>query len=226
MSESLNAQTTWRDVKANTFRAFVQFGYTGDCSAPAMILQELKEPYRQPDADEQVKAEAPLPEDDFGWEFTASRKDRKRQKEKASPSPFESRTYTLIEPRSKFEKSCDPILRRGSTGNIHEILWLHASLCVLADKWAVDGLKRLSLVKPHKSLTLLELNVGAVPDIVGLVRYVYSDENSALDELRDLICHFVSVNATIMSEDVSFRELLEEGGAFALDSWRYAIFNR
>lgn len=118
------------------------------------------------------------------------------------------------------------MLERGSPGNIHEILLIHASLYVLADKWAVDGMKGLSLFKLHKSLTLLQVNAGTVSDIVGLVRYVYPDENPALDELRDLMCHFVLANATVMSEDVSFRELLKEGGAFALDSWKYLVLNR
>ena len=236
MSESLNARTTWTDVKASTFKAFVQFGYTGDYSVPAMILQEGKESFNEPDADEkdaqtalqedEKEAEAPPPGDDDEWSIFTAKKIKKRQKEKASSSSFESRTYTLIEPRSRFAKSCDPMLERGFPGNVHETLLLHASLCVLADKWAVDGLKRLSLEKIHKSLTLLlGLSIGTVPDIVGLARYAYSDKIPALKELRDLICHFIAVNATVMSKDVSFRELLEHGGGFALDSWSYATFN-
>ena len=118
------------------------------------------------------------------------------------------------------------MLERRSHGNIHEILLIHASLYVLADKWAVDGMRRLSLFKLHKSLILLELNAGTVPDIVGLVRYIYSDENPPLNELRDLMCRFILANGTVMFDDVSFRELLEGGGAFALDSWKCAVFNR
>src|SRR2546423_1051763 len=154
MSESLKAQATWKDVNANTFQAFVQFGYTGDYSVPVMILQGREEQLRKQDADDTMKDEALSPGDEFGLGFTILRKDKKRQKEKASPSPFESRTYTVIEPRSRFARSCDPMLERGSPGNIHEILLIHASLYVLADKWAVDGMKGLSLFKLHKSLTL------------------------------------------------------------------------
>ena len=49
MSESLKAQATWKDVNANTFQAFVQFGYTGDYSVPVMILQEQEEQLRKRD---------------------------------------------------------------------------------------------------------------------------------------------------------------------------------
>ena len=66
--------------------------------------------------------------------------------------------------------------------------------------------------------------MGTVRDIVGLVRYACSDRIPALEELRDLICHVIAVNATGMSKDVSFRKLLEDGGPFALDSWSYATF--
>ena len=208
------------DVNANTFQAFVQFGYTGDYSVPVMIFQEPEEQ----DTDSIAKDEVHVAEDEFDWGFSTSTKARKRQKAKESLLPFECRSYKLIEPRSRFATSYDPRLERGSRGNINEILLIHASLHVLADKWAVEGMKRLSLFKLHRSLALLELNVGIVPDIVGLVRYVYTDENPTLNELRDLLCHSILANASVMYENATFRDLFEEGGAFALDSWKYSVF--
>ena len=155
MSESLNAQAIWKDVNANTFQAFVQFGYIGDYSFPAMIFHELEEQ----DTDSKAKDEVPVAEDEFDWGFSTSTKARKHQKAKVSLSPFECRCYKLIEPRSRFATSYDPKLGRGSHGNINEILLIHASLYVLADKWAIDGMKQLSLFKLHRSLALLTLHV-------------------------------------------------------------------
>lgn len=88
MSERLKAQATWKDVNANTFQAFVQFGYTGDYSVPVMILQEREEQLRERDADDIMKDEALSLGDESSWGLTIPRKDKKRQKEKVVSVAF------------------------------------------------------------------------------------------------------------------------------------------
>ena len=140
---------------------------------------------------------------------------------------FESRFTYVVEPRSRFSKGCDPTLEWGTSDSIYNCLLLHASLYVLADKWGIAGLLSLSLFKLHKSLILLQNYRKPVPDIVSLIHYAYSDENTAdrepLDLLREPLCHFIADHAREMSKDKSFLMLLEEGGAFARDIWNNKI---
>ena len=55
MSESLNAQATWKHLNPNTFQAFAQFGYTEDYSIPVMILQEREEQFHHRETDDMVE---------------------------------------------------------------------------------------------------------------------------------------------------------------------------
>ena len=150
--------------------------------------------------------------------------EKNRIKEKVPQVPFESRNFPIAEPRSRFAGSCDPKSEWGSPGNLCEILMPHASLYVLGDKWGIDGLLRLSLFKLHRSLVSLEMNTRVISGLIELIRFAYSNENTAdrepLDALRELMCHFFTTNAVVMSKDESFAELLEEGGAFARDGWK------
>jgi len=107
------------------------------------------------------------------------------------------------------------------------VLLIHASLYVLAHKWGVDGLQRLTLFKLYKTLELLPLSHANVQHIVHLARYIYSDENTpdlvrGIDEMRELVCHYIAINAEIMLEDASFVLFIEEGGAFVRDLWKVA----
>jgi hypothetical protein len=84
-------------------------------------------------------------------------------------------------------------MSEGSREDIGEVLLIHASLYVLADKWGVNSLKRLTLFKLHQTLSMLHLDGPKLPNIIKLAWYASSDErspdlNTGVDELRELIC--------------------------------------
>lgn len=235
MAESLAGEAKWTDVDRETFMRFIQFAYIGDYSVPVMVANPIVQIARQ-DVDEENAGEAePEIADDnwanFGTPMKSKKKSHHIQVPKLPrplPKPFKSLTYPLLKPRSNFAHTCDPAINKGSNENISEVLLMHASLYVFAEKWGVDSLKKLTLFKLHQTMSILWLDLPKVPHIVKLARYVYSDErtpdlNNGIDQLRELVCLYVAANTEVMSEHPTFIELIEEGGAFVRDLWKHVV---
>jgi len=237
MSESLAGEATWQDVDQETFIRFTQFAYTGDYSVPVMIAKVSDQGFRFTSSLETEpepvpeSAPAPAPEEvDFGWRL--KKKSQSHKTDRPPPMPrsraFKSLTYPLLRPRSNFAHTYDPAMSEGSDENIGEVLLIHASLYVLGEKWGVDSLKRLTLFKLHKTLSMLQLDGPKVTHIVKLARYAYSDENTpdldnGTDGLRNLICQYAATKAEVLSEDPLFIKMIEEGGAFVRDLWKCVV---
>ncbi len=236
MSESLAGEAIWKDVDEETFIRFTHFAYTGDYSIPTMIVEAsaqdiVNEVEKVEDLPPEPEPELePAEENGFGFgSYTTPKKRKKRERASALRSiAFNSLTYPLLRPRSNFADTCDPTISEGSSENIGEILLIHASLYVLAEKWGVNSLKMLTLFKLHRSLSMFQLDGSKVSDILKLARYAYSDENTpdlntAIDRLRNLVCQYVAAYAEVISEHPTFIKMIEEGGAFARDLWKCVV---
>jgi len=145
MSEGKTGEVTWADVDLATFTRFTQFAYTGDYSVPKMVVsgQTQKKQVRK-EALTQFEEEN-LIEDSYldGWPTSHSSSLKKIKKSKkadlydfgesSQSTPTKSPIY-LLQPRSKFADSCDPVVVTGSDETIIEPLLTHTSLYMLAKK--------------------------------------------------------------------------------------------
>jgi len=154
MSEGLAREARWEDVDKETFMRFAQFAYIGDYSIPTMIVKPSA-----PTADERLRPPSPeffMPSD----EWTANKAGKKHARAvpvtKTIPV-FKDLIYARPMPQFNFEGTYNLKVGDGIGENIGEILHIHASLYVLAEKWGVDRLKRLTLFKIHKTLSLFSL---------------------------------------------------------------------
>ncbi len=73
----------------------------------------------------------------------------------------------------------------------------HAQLYVFAEKWIIPELKTLTLNKTHKTLIGITLYERRRKDIVKLLQYAYSNDNTpdtdeGADDLRALITHYIT----------------------------------
>jgi hypothetical protein len=98
----------------------------------------------------------------------------------------------------------------------------HARLYVFAEKWGIDALKTLTLSKLHKTLVAFKIYEARRGDIVELVRFAYSNENTPdldedVDALRDLVTHYVTCELKSLTESPGFLALLEQPGLFSRD---------
>jgi len=223
MSEGLAREARWEDVNKETFMRFAQFAYIGDYSIPTMIVKPSA-----PTADERLRPPSPeffMPSDD--WTANKAGKKHARAVPVTKTIPvFKDLIYARPMPQFNFEGTYNLKVGDGIGENIGEILHIHASLYVLAEKWGVDRLKRLTLFKIHKTLSLFSLDALRLEVVVDFVRYVYSDERtpdleSTVDELRELVRQYIVANAEFTSRNAPFLALIEEGGALARDLWKY-----
>jgi hypothetical protein len=115
----------------------------------------------------------------------------------------------------------------GPSENIGEVLVIHSSLYVLAEKWGIDSLKRLTLSKIYKTLTMIRLDLPKLDQIIDFVRYTYlnkrtPDLENKMNELRELIYLYLAAYTKLTTRHTTFMALMEEGGPFARDLWQLA----
>lgn len=225
-------------MEVKTFVPFAQFIYTGDYSIPRIIVKASEQPLLLDMTTDEAVPPPDEPQESDSWASFEARpkKGKKKSHLAAAPTPlrtFPSLRFPLLKPRSNFEDTCEPAVSVGPSENVSEVLILYTSLYVLADKWGIDSLKRLTLFKIHKTLTLIELETMAHPDppkldqIIDFARYAYSNERTpdlenGMDELRELICLYLIDSTELTAKYPAFLTLVEEGGPLARDLWKLA----
>jgi hypothetical protein len=232
MSEGSAGQAKWEDMDMETFARFAQFAYTGDYSIPRMIVRSSEQPLPLGMTIDEAMPPPDEPQESgfFGSFGTQSKKAKKKSYLASAPTlarTFSSLRFPLLKPRSNCEDTCEPAVSDGPSENINEVLLLHASLYVLAEKWGIDSLKRLTLYKIHKTLTMIRLDLPKLDQIIDFVRYAYSNERTPdleneMDELRELICLYLAAYAELTTRHTAFMALMEEGGPFSRDLWKLA----
>jgi hypothetical protein len=98
----------------------------------------------------------------------------------------------------------------------------HEHLCVFAEKWGIKDLKSLALFKLHKILVSFTLYAARRPDIMALLRYAYSNDQTpdrvdAVDDLRSLVMLYTVCEVENLTHCPEFLSLILEGGQLALD---------
>jgi len=231
MSEGSAGQAKWEDVDIKTFVRFAQFVYTGDYSIPRMIVRSSKQPLSLGTIVDEATPLPDEPQENFWGGFgTPTKKGKKKSYLASAPTvvrTFSSLRFPLLKSRSNFEDTCEPAVSDGPSENIGEVLVIHSSLYVLAEKWGIDSLKRLTLSKIYKTLTMIRLDLPKLDQIIDFVRYTYSNERTPdlenkMDELRELICLYLAAYAELTTGHTAFMALMEEGGPFARDLWKLA----
>lgn len=81
--------------------------------------------------------------------------------------------------------------------------------------------------KLHKTLCVFQLDSEHMGDAIELARYVYAEDGKDVSEgnggVRGLVCQYLAQNAVVLAADDGFLELLEEGGQFVRDFFRFVV---
>jgi hypothetical protein len=100
----------------------------------------------------------------------------------------------------------------------------HVNVHLFATEWMMDELQALSLHLLHRDLCNIKLTEGSVKDTCAMIREVYkrtapadTESEGAEADLRELVRDFAIKCRKYLLKFESFKELLEEGGAFALE---------
>ena len=241
MLEGQKRSATLEDVDQGTFIRFCQFAYTGDYAVPVFETKEEatttseveveRERYPNPSPDtldqpiEISPAEAePEP---VAWGYSPSKVSKMAKKpfrEVRLRQSFENSKHPLPASQEQLSRECTPRPNNSPAEDYTTVFLGHASLYVFAEKYGVDSLKALTLHKIHKTLLTFTLYHTRIGDIVELVSYAYSPENTPehegrIDELRALVTHYVASEIDTIGKSELFLSLLEEGGSFVRDFW-------
>ncbi len=158
----------------------------------------------------------------------------KREKYPDSPpqtyaEDFYALSFPLLAPRSNYDSICDPPSTCDSSLSYSEQFLSYAALYILGDCHLIDPLKALALHKLHKTLCVFQLSAGNAQDVVDLARLAYTEEGGGggggddIGRLRSLVCRYLATHALVLSFDEGFMDLLEEGGQFVRDFFKFEV---
>ncbi len=154
------------------------------------------------------------------YPYSCLHKAPKQQTRRAYPLPrdmVESEAWNDFKRRDTryLEPELNPDSELDVREDVTSILTAHARLLVFADEYGIGMLSKLCSQNIHQTLVDFELYEDRVLDIVGLLRYAYSNPRS--EGLKGGFVHFAGFLVRQLSVDENFRALLEEGGPFPGD---------
>lgn len=249
MAESQAGATTWDQVSKETFEMFAQFAYTGDYTIPTMEkrdhegasgakvgvssgeVEQIDRPVLVEDAFPDEPVQSPLDR--------VPRKGRKKKMADASQAygtvmsmskaNFQSLAFDGGTPRDHYRGRCEPDTEFFPDQSYSKVFVGHASLYLLGHLWMIDSLQSLALYKLHKTLCAFQLATDSMDDVLDLIRCAYSEEgevsgsNGDVEGLRNLVCKYLVMEASFLSSNDGFMEILGEGGQFVKDFFRFEV---
>ncbi|KIY03072.1 uncharacterized protein Z520_01539 [Fonsecaea multimorphosa CBS 102226] len=100
--------------------------------------------------------------------------------------------------------------------SLTETLLSQARLYVFADRYVVESLKALVLYKMRRTLASLKLFFERVPEVFGLVQYVYENTREG-DDLRLLLTQFAACVIPVLLQHPDWDRFIREQRTFTWD---------
>jgi hypothetical protein len=241
MMEAETGVVRFENMDENTFVTLLQFAYSGDYVPPpyerAGGTNTIKEvntfealvvgtPVSIQDS---VKNCARVKNDECSDEWSGWTSSSKKTK---SPSPnlelskkdvarreFITREYSYPTYNNDQYK---PRPNKSPDENYTNVFIGHARLYAFAEKYGIEALRMLTLQKLQGTLMKFKLYKSRIRDIVELLRFSYSNENTpdrerGIDQLRELVTRYTVCEAEALMESEEYLTFLEEGGPFVRD---------
>lgn len=218
MQEATSGAVIWEDVEEDTFGRFAQFVYAGDYDTPCHTTMEdhsqlppLDKAEEQPD----ITSESTLLKGGCDVPDSIPKKSLKSKKALG----FSELRYPGPTRPNPFNMRKQPRQNKSSKEDYRPIFLAHARLYVLGEKYGIKTLKAKVLQKLHLTLCHFTLYKACVGGVVDLIRYTYANTPSlrCMDQLRELVIHFVTDKSSDLVGSKKFLALVEEGGPFSRD---------
>ncbi|KAK6827517.1 hypothetical protein PG987_010858 [Apiospora arundinis] len=182
MKEAKEACVTWDDVDSETFIRFAQWVYTND--------------YAPPDPD------ILLDSSNFSFQPAPSNN--------SSGQPKEN-NYSIQDISDLWRIPDHAFQPRPNTEGCEEyskIFLCYANLYILADKYDITELSKLSMHKLYTTLVTFKLYHSCMSDILSLVELVYENTRDD-DELRSMIVHYCACTVERLASCEEFQKTLQ-----------------
>lgn len=177
--------------------------------------------------------EEPIP-DAFEWDLRRPSYKKKSKSRKAHSSfavytaddveTVRSRREILwdefVEPVETHGQDSKPRQKKEAHEDHRHVILCHARLYVFADKYDIQPLEELTLLKLRQTLALLTFFEERKEEIVQLLQYCYAntpERTETKDRLRALVIHYVACVVERLKGSEKFRLLLGEANSISFD---------
>ncbi|KAJ5614515.1 hypothetical protein N7528_008169 [Penicillium herquei] len=241
MLEATTERVEWPDVDGDTFARLCEFAYLRNYSPPSpsyisppdeptpvmdplMLPQPILKYAAEPEESKKPERDPNLKPQDKDYHTTAIQSRKVEIRTSTLQRVF---SETVVFPGAKFvhewKREFEPPFNTNHCQDFTPVLLGQARLYVLADKYLIESLRVLVLLKMFESLRRFKLYPSGIETIVELVRYVYDNtpdnHMEKGDPMRDLVTRYVVSVLGKVGESEPFQELLKEGGSFVADFW-------
>ena len=241
MKESMEKLVKWEDVDEATFGRFVEYVYTRDYSSANPVLAPEKrsppgsvEEARSRGATKRLRSQSNLNNmmirmySRDAIQYDPMKHNVAYGLSEHTTASGHARTpgsYGYLGLRDHYDEVLHSRQQRqadiviGSDGELEDLLFCHARLYVLADKWDIDNLKILALSKLCPVLQRHYSPKEHATAFIRLLRFVFENTpcKAKMDELRELVLTFLVTEAPVTLNCEAGFQLLEEGGPVARD---------
>lgn len=223
LSEAQQGFAILEDVDEGTFVRFIRWAYNKDYPAPEHTLVEsISETSAQRPTPETPKDAWGVNDDHDAWGGWLPKKGKKNKNTgHSSPSKGSLReSFITYYDSSSWGPSVDdsiPRLRgnRAPEEDYSEVFLGHARMYVFAEKYDIQPLKTLALLKLHNTLSIFTLFPERVGDITTLLKYVYANTAEAVDgteDIRTMLAHYIGCEMEMLIKEGEIKDLMLDNG--------------
>lgn len=241
LKEAATLGIEWDDVDVRTFVGFWQFLYTGSYDTPIIIAP--KEPEKLSDAASSSTSKEPqdsaLPEptnEKEEWYRSKVLSKKKKKALKRRDAAADNGVYNGAHAYNSYRRGqeVEPPLKTQLWSDFQELSFadippehskpfgvekyadlftFHARIFILAEKYNVAPLMKLSLSRLHQSLVSFNIDTHGPSGVVDLLRFCYEEPKPA--DLRELVVLYAACKAKELWACEGFGDLMEESGEFS-----------
>ncbi len=222
LSEAQQGFAILEDVDEGTFVRFIRWAYNRDYPAPEHTLVESSNEASAQRPTTETSKDACSFDDDLVWGSWSTKKGKKKKNTGQSSSSKGSlrESFIIQYDLLSLGHSVDPSIP-GPRGNrtpeedYTEVFLGHARMYVFAEKYDIQPLKTLALLKLHHTLSIFTLFPERVGDIMTLLKYVYANTAEAIDgteDIRTMLAHYVGCEMETLTKDGEIKDLMLDNG--------------
>lgn len=223
LSEAQQGFAILEDVDEGTFVRFIRWAYNKDYPAPEHTLVEgsSETSAQRPTPDIPKDADWGLNDDDdwTGWSPKKGKKEKNTGHSSSSKGSLRESFITQYDSLS-WGHSADasipgPRGNRAPEEDYSEVFLGHARMYVFAEKYDIQPLKTLALLKLHNTLSIFTLFPERVRDITTLLKYVYANTAEAVDgteDIRIMLAHYIGCDMEMLTKDGEIKDLMLDNG--------------
>ena len=222
LSEAQQGFAILEDVDEGTFVRFIRWAYSKDYPAPEHMLVEGSNDTSAQMPTTETSKDAGSFDYDLVWGSWSTKKGKKKKNTGHSSSSKGSlrESFILQYDLLSLDHSVDPSIP-GPRGNkapeedYTEVFLAHARMYVFAEKYDIQPLKTLALLKLHHTLSIFTLFPERVWDIMTLLKYVYANTAEAVDgneDIRTMLAHYIGCEMETLIKDGEIKDLMLDNG--------------